>query len=94
MVRVPPLVTFQRPSASACQVVRNGDVLRALMSPVLLLWRQIEDTHPLRKVRTQAANLRFILQAPKLKRGPDEVIKLPILELEERKKCVVCFSYD
>ncbi len=50
------------------------------------LW-QIEETHPLRKVRNQAANLRFILQAPKLKRGPDEMIQLPILDVEERKKC-------
>ena len=49
---------------------------------------QIEETHPLRKVRTQAANLRFILQAPKIKRGPDEVVSIPVLKVEERNKCV------
>ena len=48
---------------------------------------QIEETHPLKKVQRQAYNLRFILQAPKLKRGPDEVVKIPVLQIEERKKC-------
>lgn len=48
---------------------------------------QIEETHPLKKVQRQAYNLRFILQAPKLKRGPDEVVKIPVLKIEERKKC-------
>jgi hypothetical protein len=48
---------------------------------------QIEETHPLKKVQQQAYNLRFILQAPKLKRGPDEVVKIPVLQIEERKKC-------
>ena len=54
---------------------------------------QIEETHPLKKVQQQAYNLRFILQAPKLKRGPDEVVKIPVLQIEERKKCVSCQTY-
>ena len=47
---------------------------------------QVEDNHPLRKVRNQAANLRFICQAPKLKRGDDEKVAIPVLKIEERKK--------
>ncbi len=62
-------------------VGRDGDCIE--------LYKKLEDTHPLRKVRQQAANLRFILQAPKLERGPDEVIQLPILNAEERKKFVL-----
>ena len=40
---------------------------------------QIEINHPLVKVRRQAENLRFILEAPKLKRGPDEVRPIRML---------------
>ncbi len=47
---------------------------------------QVEDTHPILKVRRQAANLRFILEAPKLKRGPDEVVNIPVLEAERKKR--------
>lgn len=49
-------------------------------------YQSVEDTHPLRKVRNQAANLRFICQAPKLKRGPDEKVAIPVLKIEDRKK--------
>lgn len=50
------------------------------------LYKKVEDTHPLRKVRQQAANLRFILEAPKLKRGPDEIVSIPVLKPDERVK--------
>ncbi len=51
-------------------------------------YKFVEDNHPLLKVRNQAANLRFICQAPKLKRGPDEMVQIPVLKIEDRKKCV------
>lgn len=54
---------------------------------------QIEETNPLKKVQQQAANLRFILQAPKLKRGPDEVVNIPVLQIEERKKWALAAPY-
>ena len=50
-------------------------------------YKFVEDNHPLLKVRNQAANLRFICQAPKLKRGPDEMVQIPVLKIEDRKKC-------
>ncbi len=52
-------------------------------------YKFVENHHPLRKVRNQAANLRFICQAPKLKRSPDEIVTIPVLKIEERKKCAL-----
>lgn len=59
----------------------TGDDARCIAT-----YQSVEDHHPLRKVRNQAANLRFICQAPKMKRGPDEKVAIPVLKVEDRKK--------
>ena len=47
----------------------------------------LEDTHPVPRVRRQAANLRFIIEAPKMELGADERVQIPPLREVERKKC-------
>lgn len=42
-------------------------------------YKLIEDSHPSPKVRKQAADLRYIMEAPKLKLRPEERINLPLL---------------
>ena len=43
------------------------------------------------RIRRQAANLRYILEAPKLELGADERVEIPVLKDIERKKCApVC----
>lgn len=48
------------------------------------MYKSIEKNHPLPKVKRQAAELRYIMEAPRLKVGPDERVKLPILEDQSR----------
>jgi hypothetical protein len=48
------------------------------------LYKSIEKNHPAPKVKRQAATLRFIMEAPKLKLGEDERVKLPILQDHSR----------
>jgi len=50
------------------------------------LYKSIEKNHPLPKVKRQAASLRYIMEAPKLKLGEDEKVKLPILEATRYQK--------
>ena len=42
-------------------------------------YKLIEDSHPSPKVRKQAADLRYILEAPKLKLRPEERVSMPLL---------------
>ena len=39
------------------------------------------------RIRRQAANLRYIIEAPKLELRPEERVKIPELKEVERKKC-------
>jgi tetratricopeptide (TPR) repeat protein len=48
------------------------------------LYKRVEQTHPLSKIKRQAAHLRYIMEAPKLKLGDDEKIKIPVLEGVDR----------
>ena len=48
------------------------------------MYRSLEETHPNRKIKQQAANLRFIMEAPKLKLGPDERVKIPVFDNSDR----------
>ena len=48
------------------------------------LYKSIEKNHPLPKVRRQAADLRYIMEAPKLVIGPDERVTIPILQDQSR----------
>eukprot|EP00850_Spirogloea_muscicola_P023608 SM000372S13684 [mRNA] locus=s372:59710:61071:+ [translate_table: standard] len=45
----------------------------------IALYKRLEAGHPNKAVRRQAADLRYILEAPKLKIGRDEMVKVPIL---------------
>lgn len=49
-------------------------------------YKTLEDTHPVPRVRRQAANLRYIIEAPKLLVNPDERVQIPMLNEVERKK--------
>ena len=49
------------------------------------MYHRMEANHPSPKMRRQAEHLRFILEAPKLQRSPDEKVKIPILKDVERK---------
>jgi hypothetical protein len=53
----------------------------------IALYKSLEDTHPNAKVKRQAANLRFIMEAPKLKLGPDERVSVPVLASPNRFAC-------
>ncbi len=48
------------------------------------LYRSLEETHPSRKIKQQAGQLRFIMEAPKLKLGPDERVKIPVFDDSDR----------
>ena len=43
------------------------------------LYKNVERSHPAKKVRKQAADLRFILEAPRLTVSPDERVQVPLL---------------
>lgn len=55
-------------------------------------YKTLEDTHPVPRVRRQAANLRYIIEAPKLPVNPDERVQIPMLNEVERKKCALVRS--
>ena len=48
------------------------------------VYKALENTHPMPAVRRQAADVRYILEAPKLQLSPDEYVKIPILENADR----------
>lgn len=52
------------------------------------LYKTLENTHPNANIKKQAANLRFIMEAPKLKLGPDERVSIPVLSTNDRFVCV------
>ncbi|KAK7386758.1 hypothetical protein VNO78_27094 [Psophocarpus tetragonolobus] len=45
----------------------------------IALYRQLEQTHPSVSIRRQAAELRYILQAPKLKISQEEMVTIPLI---------------
>ena len=54
------------------------------------LYKSLEATHPSAQIKKQAANLRFILEAPRLKLRPDERVSVPVLETDGRYACAAC----
>ncbi|CAI5495737.1 unnamed protein product, partial [Closterium sp. Naga37s-1] len=50
----------------------------------LALYRKLESNHPMPAIRAQAANMRYIAEAPKLKLSPDEILKVPILDKDNK----------
>ncbi|CAM6102825.1 unnamed protein product [Calypogeia fissa] len=51
---------------------RHGDCIS--------LYKRLEASHPNKQIRRQAANLRYILEAPKLKISKEEMVSIPIIE--------------
>lgn len=45
----------------------------------IALYQQLEKQHPSVSIRRQAAELRYILQAPKLKISKDEMVTIPLI---------------
>lgn len=43
------------------------------------LYQELEKKHPSISIRRQAAELRYILQAPKLKISKDEMVTIPLI---------------
>lgn len=43
----------------------------------IALYKELESTHPMISIRRQAAELRYISEAPKLKISNDEVVTIP-----------------
>lgn len=52
------------------------------------VYKTVEQTHPNKAVKKQAAELRYIMEAPKLQLRPEEKISLPLLENLDRYKYV------
>ena len=50
------------------------------------VYKTVEQTHPNKAVKKQAAELRYIMEAPKLQLSPEEKISLPLLENLDRYK--------
>ncbi|EIE18979.1 hypothetical protein COCSUDRAFT_68115 [Coccomyxa subellipsoidea C-169] len=48
------------------------------------MYKTLENTHPNPQIKKQAANLRFIMEAPKLRLGPDERVSIPVIETSNR----------
>lgn len=45
----------------------------------IALYQQLEKRHPSVSIRRQAADLRYILQAPKLKISQEEMVTIPLI---------------
>ncbi|KAK8919431.1 hypothetical protein KSP39_PZI022141 [Platanthera zijinensis] len=45
----------------------------------IVLYQQLEKKHPYPNIRRQAAELKYILQAPKLKISKDEMVTIPLI---------------
>ncbi|WIA29826.1 hypothetical protein OEZ86_012297 [Tetradesmus obliquus] len=46
-------------------------------------YKWLEDNHPIPKIKKQAADLRYIMEAPKLELSPEERVTIPLLNSEE-----------
>lgn len=51
----------------------------------IALYKNIEETHPNKATRRQAADLRYILEAPKLKIRKDEMVSIPLIGSDNDK---------
>lgn len=66
----------------------------------IALYQQLEKKHPSVSIRRQAAELRYILQAPKLKISQEEMVTIPLIGSSYDRyvswpltKCVVHHSF-
>lgn len=56
----------------------------------IALYKRLEGSHPNKNLRKQAADLRYILEAPKLKISRDEMVKIPLIEKDYDRYCYLC----
>ena len=56
------------------------------------VYKTVEQTHPNKAIKKQAAELRYIMEAPKLTLRPEERISLPLLENLDRYKWVTLMT--
>ena len=57
------------------------------------LYKSVEKSHPVKRIRKEAANLRFILEAPKVTAGAVERISIPVLGSATRLGYVSSLGY-
>ncbi|GAQ85432.1 hypothetical protein KFL_002350070 [Klebsormidium nitens] len=50
----------------------------------LAMYRKLEATHPMKAIKLQAANLRYIMEAPRLKISKDERVTIPLVGEESQ----------
>eukprot|EP00250_Pteridium_aquilinum_P006803 c16646_g1_i1 orf=539-1045(+) len=48
-------------------------------SQCIALYKKLENTHPSTSIRRQAKDLRYILEAPKLKISKEEMVSIPLI---------------
>lgn len=51
----------------------------------IALYKRLEARHPNKQIKRQAADLRYILEAPKLKISREEMVSIPIIERDYDK---------
>lgn len=51
----------------------------------LATYRKLEATHPMKEIKLQAANLRYIMEAPRLKISKDERVTIPLVGEESQR---------
>lgn len=50
----------------------------------IALYKKLESSHPSKAIRRQAADLRYILEAPRLKISRDEMVTVPVLDRDNK----------
>lgn len=58
------------------------------------LYEQLEKRHPSISIRRQAAELKYILEAPKLKISQEEMVTIPLLNSYDRLVPPVAHLYS
>jgi hypothetical protein len=56
----------------------------------LSVYRNVEKSHPLPAIRRQAADLRYIMEAPRLQINPEERVQIPVLTDLDVNRCGGC----
>jgi hypothetical protein len=51
------------------------------------IFKDLESTHPIRAIKRQAADLKYIMEAPKLQLAEDEKISMPVMSHIRENKC-------
>ncbi len=55
----------------------------------IALYKRLESGHPNKNIKRQAADLRYILEAPKLKISKDEMVSIPIIDKDYDRWVIV-----